>query len=227
MITRRGFLGGGAAGILALHLSELHSWTGTGQTPFPEGDGLSVREAMARRRTVRQFSDRMLREEQLMGVLWAAQGITDRSRGFRTTPSAGALYPLETFALLGPKAVAGLAQGVYSYQPRTTVIERIGDEDSRIPLAEACLGQTWLAGAPVCLVISAVYGRTTAKYGERGVRYVAIEAGCAAQNVFLLAESMGLSAGIVGAFEDGKVKDLVGDATAADPLLVMPVGYRA
>ena len=83
-----------------------------------------------------------------------------------------------------------------------------------------------IAQAPVSLVVSAVYSRTTGKYGQRGVRYADIEAGCAAQNIFLVAEALGLGAGIVGAFDDNWVRGLTGAASDSTPLLVMPVGYR-
>ena len=85
----------------------------------------------------------------------------------------------------------------------------------------------WIAQAPVSLVISAVYSRTKRKYGRRGIRYADIEAGCAAQNIFLMAVSLGLDAGIVGAFEDHKVRLLTGAGEESQPLLIMPIGYRA
>jgi SagB-type dehydrogenase family enzyme len=227
MITRKRFLEGGLASLLALQYSEIFERTGNGQLGDVLGDDMSVREAIARRRTVRKFSSRILRKDQLMGVFWATQGITDSIRGLRAVPSAGALYPLEIYAFLGDRSVAGMEKGVCRYRPQQTDTEKVNEEDLRQELARACLSQMWVARAPVSLVISAVYSRTTKKYGDRGVRYADIEAGCAAQNVFLVAISLELEAGIVGAFDDDKVRALTGAAAASSPLLVMPIGYRA
>jgi SagB-type dehydrogenase family enzyme len=227
MITRRRFIGGGFASLLAVQYSEIFERTGNGQVGKMVQDEMSVREAVASRRTVRNFSSRMLREDQLMGVFWAAQGITDSIRGLRAVPSAGALYPLEIYAFLGDRAVVGMGKGIYHYRPQQTDAETMGRKDLRQELARACLSQMWMAQAPVSLVISAVYARTMKKYGDRGIRYADIEAGCAAQNVFLVAISLGLEAGIVGAFDDDRVRDLTGAPPGTEPLLVMPIGYRA
>ncbi len=226
MITRKRFLEGGLASLLALQYSEIFERAGNGQVGDMVRREMSVREAMSMRRTVRRFSSKILREDQLMSVLWAAQGVTDSIKGLRAVPSAGALYPLEIYAFLGDRAVVGMGKGVYHYRPQQTDAEIVGDEDFRQELARACLSQMWVAQAPLSLVISAVYGRTTRKYGKRGVRYADIEAGCAAQNVFLLAESLGLGAGIVGAFDDDRVRELTGGPPGTEPLLVMPIGYR-
>ena len=227
MITRKRFLEGGLASLLALQYSELFEQTGNGQAGDMIQNEMSVREAVARRRTVRNFSPRILREDQLMGVFWAAQGITDSIRGLKAVPSAGALYPLEIYAFLGDRSVVGMGKGVYHYRPQQTDAVKVTEGDLRQELARACLSQMWMAQAPVSLVISAVYARTMKKYGDRGIRYADIEAGCAAQNVFLVGISLGLEAGIVGAFDDDKVRKLTGATQGTEPLLVMPVGYRA
>jgi SagB-type dehydrogenase family enzyme len=162
-----------------------------------------------------------------MGVFWAAQVVTDSIRGLRAVPSAGALYPLEIYSFLGDRWVFVMEKGVYHYQPQQRDAVIVTKEDQRQDLARASLSQMWMAQAPVSLVISAVYARTTGKYGKRGIRYADIEAGCAAQNVFLVAISLGLEAGIVGAFDDDRVRKLTGAAADSHPLLVMPIGYRA
>ena len=189
--------------------------------------GGEVGRVMSERRTVRRYMSKDITFEQLKALLWAAQGVTDKGRGFRTAPSAGALYPLEVFAFIGKGSVKGIDEGVYRLIPGTGNLEPTTGDDRREDLGAACLGQMWIAQAPTCLVISAVYGRTMRKYGERGVRYADIESGCAAQNVFLMAGALGLSAGIVGAFYDDKVKELTGTKEDARPLLVMPIGYQA
>ena len=112
-------------------------------------------------------------------------------------------------------------------RPGQADVVKATEGDRRLELAKACLSQMWIARAPVCLAIFSVYSRTTAKYGQRGIRYADIEAGCAAQNVFLMAVSLGFAAGIVGAFDDRKVRQLTGAGEDSTPLLVMPIGFQA
>jgi SagB-type dehydrogenase family enzyme len=227
MITRRNFLGGGFVSLLAAQYAEM-AWGAQSDTWLQESKKeLSVKKAIGLRRTMRSFIPKTLLREHLMEILWSAQGITDRIRGLRSVPSAGALYPLEIHVFIGGEAVAGIGRGVYQYRPGHTDIQKVNGSDLREDLASACLSQLWIASAPVSLVISAVYARTTKKYGQRGIRYADIETGCAAQNVFLMAISLGLDAGIVGAFEDRKVRALTGAGEGSQPLLVMPIGYRA
>ena len=184
-------------------------------------------EAIRARRTVRSFRDTPLTGGQLDQILWAAQGITHPRGRLRAAPSAGALYPMEVDAVVGEGGVSDVAAGCHRFDPRSgKTVARIPG-DLRQALARASLGQMWMARAPVNLVISAVYARTTGKYGPRGVRYADIEAGCVAENVFLMAVSLGLAAGIVGAFDDGKVARLLSLAGGEEPLLVMPVGFSS
>ena len=223
MFTRRQFLESGVLSLFAVQVADLaEARSAGGGMIYPGGE---VGKVMSTRRTIRRFSSKGITREQLMKVLWASQGITEKQFGFRTAPSAGALYPLEISVFAGPRSVKELDTGIHRLVPNDLTLERIAIDDRRKDLASACLGQMWLARAPACLVISAAYERITAKYGKRGVRYADIESGCAAQNVFLMAVSLGLSAGIVGAFYDEKVKNLT-ELKDAEPLLVMPVGYR-
>jgi SagB-type dehydrogenase family enzyme len=215
---------GGAAALLALQVSDLGEGFEFGGGSG-SGTAMPVHDAIKTRRTVRRFSERPLTENQVMKLLWAAQGITDRTRGYRSVPSAGALYPLEIHAVTGRETVGGLAAGAYWYRPEPGKIEQIVNKDLRTDLARASLRQMWMAQAPVSLVVSAVYARTMRKYGKRGIRYAHIEAGCACQNVFLMAAELGLAVGIVGAFEDAAVASLLNLPEGTTPLLVMPVGY--
>lgn len=224
MFTRRQFLENGVLSLLAVQVADLTDTGGGGAGSKIFGG--EVGRAMSKRRTVRRYSPREITSEQLMSVLWAAQGVTDDLRGFRTAPSAGALYPLEIFTFTGDGTVKGVKAGVHRFRPGSGKLEPVGGEDRRRELGGACLNQMWVARAPACLVISAVYERTMGKYGERGIRYADIESGCAAQNVFLMAEALGLATGIVGAFFDDKVKELTRTREDARPLLVMPVGYK-
>ena len=156
-------------------------------------------------------------------LLWAAQGITDL-RGFRTAPSAGALYPLELYIVAGN--VSGLAPGVYRYQVRKHRLIQHITGDKRKELARAALSQNWLAEAPVVFVFCAEYKRTSIKYGKRAKRYVHMEVGHAAQNLFLQAEDLDLGTVVVGAFYDDDVSDLLQLPSQYEPLTLMPVGKK-
>jgi SagB-type dehydrogenase family enzyme len=193
--------------------------------PPPNFQGrMSVAEALKKRRTVRQFSNKELDLAQVSQLLWGMGGISD-SRGLRTAPSAGATYPLEFYLVVGERGVTGLAPGLYHYRPDSQTLELTRQGDLRIAVARACLHQTWMAAAPVMVVSAAEYRRCTARYGERGIRYTHMEAGHTGENLFLQAEALGLACGIVGAFEDRILKEVLHLPQQHEPLLVMPVGY--
>jgi len=195
--------------------------------PQPAYNGeVSVERAIKERRTVRAFRPDSLSIVQLSQLLWAAQGITDARRGFRAAPSGGALYPLDVYAVVGKGGVEALAPGVYRYRPANHSLEVVGKEDCRKDVAHAALTQMWIATAPVIFVITAEYERITSKYGERGIRYAHIEVGHVGQNIFLQAETLGLAAGIVGAFRDASVADAIGAPKGYEPLIIIPVGYK-
>ena len=160
----------------------------------------SLEQLLAQRRSRREFANTTLILAELGQLLWSAQGITD-SQGLRTAPSAGALYPLELYVVAG--RVEGLPVGVYHYQPHPHHLRKISDQDIREKLAEAALSQTWMENAAAVIVFAADYARTARKYGQRAERYVHIEVGHAAQNLFLQAEALSLATVVVGAFSDG------------------------
>lgn len=185
--------------------------------PPPERDGgLPLAAALARRRSVRAFAARALAPAELGQLLWAAQGEADARDGVRTAPSAGALYPLVLYA--------ATADGLFRYVVETHALERVAARDVRTELAAAALGQEEIASAPCVLVFTAVLAMTTRKYGERGVRYVHIEAGHAAQNVLLTATALGLAAYPVGAFEDARVAEVLRLGRGEAPVYLVPVG---
>lgn len=196
----------------------------THSLPAPRHTGqVSVEQALNERRSVRSFRSEPLTLEALSQLLWAAQGITD-ARGYRTAPSAGALYPLEVYVVAGK--VTGLSPGVYAYEPRGHRLRLVRAGDRRRELSSAALGQSCVESGAVALVFSAVYERVTGKYGARGERYAHIEAGHAAQNVCLQAVSLDLGTVVVGAFRDGAVKKVIGMKDKEAPLYIMPVGVK-
>ncbi|MCK4546754.1 MAG: SagB/ThcOx family dehydrogenase [Candidatus Eisenbacteria sp.] len=183
---------------------------------------LSVEEALAARRSVRQYTAEPLTLEMVSRLLWAAQGQT-ATWGGRTAPSAGALFPIEVTVVVGE--VSGLEAGVYGYRNDRHALERRLEGDTREALAAAALGQGCLRDAPVVLVLSAVYERTKKKYGERGVRYAQIEIGAVCENLYLQAESLGLGTVLVGAFYDDEISEVLDLGRAETPLVLMPIGY--
>lgn len=190
--------------------------------PEPRYDSdTSIEEAVLLRRSVRQYKDEPLTLAELSQLLWAAQGITNPG-GFRTAPSAGALYPLELYIAAGN--VEGLSPGIYRYESDGHGLENIADGDVRDDLCSAALDQSAVKDAAAVIVFSAVFERTTGKYGERGIRYVHIEVGHAAQNVYLQAASLGLGTVVIGAFDDDEVKKAMNMDESEEPLYIMPVG---
>jgi SagB-type dehydrogenase family enzyme len=189
------------------------------QLPKPQSKGgLSLEECVERRRSIRSYEETEIDLQTVSQLCWAAQGITDTTTGFRAAPSAGATYPLEVY-LIRP-------EGLFRYLPFEHALLMLSSEDLRVPLGEAAHGQDCVRKAPLCLVVAAVYERTTRAYGERGVRYVHIEVGHLAQNVHLQAVSCGLSSVPVGAFRDDEVKNVLALSEDEEPLYIIPIGYR-
>lgn len=185
-------------------------------TPRLSGE-MSLEGALAQRRSVRTFGEKALTDAEIGQLLWAAQGIT-RPQGYRTAPSAGALYPLELYV--------ATASGVYHYTPDGHLLGAIQDGDAREAIFRAALNQEPVRDAPAVFAITAVYERTAAKYGaERGQRYVHLEAGHAAQNLLLQAVALGLGAVPIGAFDDEGVQDALGLPPDHMPLYLIPVGH--
>jgi SagB-type dehydrogenase family enzyme len=184
---------------------------------------VSVEAALGARRSVREFTGEALSLEELSQLLWATQGQTSPDGG-RAAPSAGALYPLEVYAVVG--RVAGLEAGIYHYQPAGHRISLMAAGDLRKVLVRAALDQDWMATAPVSIAFVAVERRTARKYGARAALYVHFEAGCASENAALQAAALGLGTCVVGAFTDTAVAELLGLGRGEQPLALMPFGRR-
>jgi len=184
--------------------------------PSPELEGeLSLEEVLAERRSVREYGQQALSLGEIGQLLWAAQGITSDG-GYRTAPSAGALYPLEIYVATD--------QGLYHYDPHGHQIERRWLAQWRAALCLAALSQEPVCQAPAVFVITSVLGRTAQKYGERAERYVHLEAGHAAQNMLLQAVSLGLGAVPIGAFHDDEVTTALELPADQAPLYLIAVG---
>ncbi len=192
--------------------------------PQPNFTGnVSLETALRRRRSVRDYSNHSLTLTAISQLLWSAQGITEPVEGLRTAPSAGALYPLEIYLAVGK--VEELLPGGYQYRYRDHELMELIERDVRSELSRAALGQAWIQRAPVVFVISAVYDRVTRRYGKRGIRYVHLEAGHAAQNIYLQAAALNLGTVAVGAFHDEEVKKIFRMPPEETPLYIMPLGF--
>jgi SagB-type dehydrogenase family enzyme len=175
-------------------------------TSLDYGD-LGVGEAIEMRRSRREYASGPLEMGELSVLVHAASGVTDPSRGFRAAPSAGALYPIETYVVV--HNAEGLEQGLYHYAVADHELEQLRVDDLRARMMIAGLGQEMLGRAQVCFILTAVFGRTRQKYRERTYRYVMLEAGHISQNLYLAATSLGLGACAIGAFLDNQLNSLL------------------
>ncbi len=189
--------------------------------PEPKRPDVLFNRLLRERRSVRHFSGEALPAEELSYLLWACDGITRRERGyeFRTAPSAGALYPVETYVVVND--AKGIAPGIYHYSVRDHALELIRKGDLGEELARAALDQGMCASASLVFVWTAVFERSRWKYGERAYRYVYLDAGHAAQNLALAAVSLGLGSCQIAASFDDEVNELLGVDGEEESVLYM------
>lgn len=190
-------------------------------TPSLEGD-VSVEEALLQRRSIRDYLDKDVPLAHLSQLLWSGQGITSEWGG-RTAPSAGATYPLELYAQV--RRVEGIGPGIYHYNPTEHSLGLVKQGDFSDELMQAGLNQQWIKDASLNIIITAEFSRTTSKYGERGMQYVYLEAGHAAQNIYLQATALELGCVVIGAFNDEAVQTVISAAESHEPLYLIPVGH--
>jgi SagB-type dehydrogenase family enzyme len=185
--------------------------------------GRSLEECLAERRSVRSYRIASMTAAELGQLLWAAQGITAEGQ-LRTAPSAGALYPLELYVVAA--RVEGFVPAVYHYRADHHELTLVRSGDASRELARASLEQECVRDSAAMLLFAAVYSRTTGKYGQRGIGYVHMEAGHAAQNVLLQATALGLGAVPVAAFRDDEVKQIAQLPQDHAPIYMVAVGKR-
>jgi SagB-type dehydrogenase family enzyme len=184
----------------------------------------SIEEALAGRRSIRRYKDEALELKEMAQLLWAAQGITSTESGGRTAPSAGALYPLELYVVCGK--INTLPAGIYHYNAADHYLKQLVAGDELESLSAAAHHQGAINRSAAVIVIAADYGRTTRKYKEKGIRFVDMEAGHAAQNICLQAISLNIGTVTMGAFKDSLVKQLLTLPENQVPLYLLPVGKK-
>lgn len=200
----------------------------TVKLPTPGKIEKSLDEILQYRRSCRRYTEQALGLQDLAALLWACQGISGRAGGFlfRTAPSAGALYPVETY--LSVQNIEALAPGLYHFQPASFSLERLSGEPAGKKVAAAALGQNFMAGAGVVFIWSAILRRNFSKYGHRGLRYVFMDAGHVCQNLLLAAEGLELGACPVAAFYDDACNRLLGlDGEQESVIYLAAVGPKA
>ena len=196
--------------------------------PFEPNRPMSLDRALKERRSIRDFAARPLSKGQLSYLLWASTGIERVEAGyeFRTAPSAGALYPIETYVV--GHDVKGLEAGVYHYDVKAHRLEQLELGDFRQQIAAAALGQGMCATAAAVFVWSAMFERCTWKYDQRAYRYIYLDAGHIAENLALAAVSLGLGTCEIGALYDDRVNAIVGiDGTRESTICMAVVGVPA
>ena len=213
-------------------LPDSHEQSNLIMLPKPNLDGdISLEKALNVRRSVRSFKADALTKQQLSQILWSAYGITYPIEnapaflrgGFKTAPSAGGLYPLEIYVVC--ENIDSIPVGVFKYMPENHSLIPIKEGNFREQVFRAGYGQTMINEAPLVLVYSAIYSRTSDKYGKRAdERYVCMDLGHSAQNVYLQVTTMGLATCAIGAFVDIDLKKAINMTREETPLYIMPVG---
>jgi SagB-type dehydrogenase family enzyme len=198
--------------------------------PEPKAKGeTNIWKLFLKRRSRREYiANRSLKLNDLSALLWAAQGLTDQfgDTFFRTAPSAGALYPVETYLYV--RAVDGLEEGIYHFRPGDYDLEFIKKGNFSVQLAEAALQQSVLLNAQVTFIWSSIIARGRWKYSQRAYRYAYIDAGHIAQNLYLAGEGLGLGVCAVGAFYDNDVNKIMGlDGEDETVIYMATVGFRS
>ncbi|MBN1255304.1 MAG: SagB/ThcOx family dehydrogenase [Deltaproteobacteria bacterium] len=198
--------------------------------PLPEPDLTGdphLWQLLYSRRSRREYdAGRSLTTEKLSALFWAAQGITARYGEvlFRTAPSAGGLYPVETYLLV--RMVEGLEQGIYHFRPQAFDLEFLQKGDLARDLSEAALGQQLVMAAQVTFIWTAVVERSRWKYRQRAYRYIYLDAGHIGENLYLAAGALGLGCCAIGAFYDDKVNTIIGvDGIEEAAIYMATVGW--
>jgi SagB-type dehydrogenase family enzyme len=198
--------------------------------PLPEPDltgDPNLWQLLARRRSRREYdAGRPLTPERLSALLWATQGVTARYGEvlFRTAPSAGGLYPVETYLFV--REVEGFEPGIYHFRPQAFDLEFLKKGDHARELAGAALGQTLVMAAHVTFIWTAIVERSRWKYRQRAYRYIYLDAGHIGQNLYLAAGALGLGVCTIGAFYDDKTNSIIGvDGIKETVIYMATVGW--
>jgi SagB-type dehydrogenase family enzyme len=194
--------------------------------PHDNIDTPSLRKALNIRKSIRHYSDKPISQEELSFLLWASGGIqrTEKGRDFRTAPSAGSRYPIETYVIINN--VRDLKPGLYHYNVKEHALDEIKLGTLGEEITSAALDQEMCASAPLVIIWTAVFRRSKWRYGQRAYRYIYLDAGHIAQNLALSAAAIGLGSCQIGALLDEEVNRIVGIDGKSESIIYMSVaGY--
>lgn len=194
--------------------------------PDPRHSGFTDLEyILSERRSYRVFEDKPMSILKVSRLLWAAVGVNSKNPERRVMPSAGAIYPITAY--LQVNNVTDLSQGIYRYNPTNHELDEISVMDCRAELFHSCLKQPWVGMASINIALSVASSKMKKKYGDRGLRYILMEAGHIGQNIYLQAASLGLGTVAIGAFHDARVNDIFKcDGKEESIVYILPVGYK-
>jgi len=180
---------------------------------------VSLEEALAKRRSVRRFSNQPLKWSQIGQLAWAGQGITDSQRGLRTAPSAGSIYPIEL--------LFATQEGLFTYQPAEHSLAQVSDQDIRLALARDGKAQDSAAEAACDIIVAGSVRKLAEQFKDNARSYMLMEAGHIAQNIQLQAVCLGLGSVTLGGFDSQGVRKVCSLSRGLEPLYIIPVGYPA
>ncbi len=188
-----------------------------------EIETLRLKEALIKRKSIRHYAPNALNIEQLSFLLWASSGIhrVDRGYAFRTAPSAGALYPIETYVIVN--RISSLPPGIYHYSVKQHCLEVLREGDFRNEITNAALGQKLCSDAAAVFVWTAIFQRSKWKYEQRAYRYVYLDAGHIGGNLALAATGIGLGSCQIGALFDDEVNQIIGVDGVEESVVYMSV----
>ena len=188
------------------------------QLTAPRTSGsVSLEEALAKRRSVRQFSSQALTPDQISQLAWAGQGITERTQGLRTAPSAGSTYPITLYFVS--------ADGVFRYRPEEHALEEVANGDVRAAMAGTADGP--MTSAPLSIVVTGSAAKVAERFRQEARTYTLLEAGHVTQNILLQAVCLDLGAVPIGGLDKRLVSESCRLARGHDPLYVVAIGYAA
>ncbi|MEW6456881.1 MAG: SagB/ThcOx family dehydrogenase [Acidobacteriota bacterium] len=171
--------------------------------------GMPIWECLQRRRSIRNYKNKAVSIKDLSQILWASSGIVTKKYGIelRTSPSAGALYPIEIYVFIFN--VNGVKKGIYHLNVYEWKLKGIKEGDFSSEIAKASIYQTFIEDAAFTIFLTSVTKRTTRRYRERGVRYILMDLGCIIQNIYLAVTSLNLGGCVIGAFYDDQVNKIL------------------
>ena len=190
--------------------------------PFLTGE-ISLEQAIKERHSVRRYKNESLCLSEIGQLLWACQGMVNEY-GFRTVPSAGAVYPIEIY--LAVNNIDKLIAGIYKYHPQDHSLEPIIEGDKKTELCKAAKQQPCVSSAAANVIICGDYNLVIKKYGPHSAKYVDMEAGCASQNLHLQATTLGLGTVFVAGFNPDDIAEIIDCLKNETPICIMPVGKK-